>query len=142
MHPNDPCLTQDREVCNATRALARALVRRLAVGVLAIDPRVRIILVTWANEIMDDDTPHTYQLWSLHDGSGVRTHDFSGTYEPLKDPWRTVQRDANRLAMLADDPRHPSGYYYVHRVADLRDRVIILPANPRGPIPRTLGVLQ
>lgn len=138
---NDPCPAPDREVCNVTRALARSLLRRLAVRVLAIDSRVRTILITWANEVMDDDTPQTYQLWSLHDASGARTHDFSGMYEPLTDPWLAVQRDANRLAMLADDPRHPSGYYYVHRVADARDRAIVLPTNPRGPMPKVLGKL-
>ncbi|WP_274557994.1 hypothetical protein [Streptomyces spiramyceticus] len=139
----DPCAPRDQAVCKARRQLARACLVRLAAVVAEVDPRVQTITMTSASGIWGrDDGPEIFQLWYLHDLEGRRIHDFSSLYGRIGPLWKSVERYANELAMLANDRRHPPGFYYVHPLVDERDRAILLPRNPRGPAPRTVGELQ
>ncbi|WP_328404043.1 hypothetical protein OHS70_34370 [Streptomyces sp. NBC_00390] len=133
--PEDPCGRRDRAVCDAARRLARALLGRLTLAAREVDPRVRTLTLTYAEK-------PNFQLWHMHDRDGLRIHDFAEIGVWPGPQWNAVLRDANQLAKLADIYRHPAGFYYVHPLPDERDRAIILPANPRGSVPRTAGELQ
>ncbi|WP_329318033.1 hypothetical protein [Streptomyces sp. NBC_01262] len=129
----DPCSLADQRVCEATRELARAVLRRMAVTATAIEPRIRTLVATREDP--------GYVLWRLHGAGGRLLLWFDLTKQP--DPiWNKLTADLCLLARLADLRTHPPGYYYVHPLTDSRDIAVPLPANPRGLPPRTIGPLQ
>ncbi|WP_435970260.1 hypothetical protein [Streptomyces sp. Qhu_M48] len=128
---NDPCGDEDRQVCAATRHLARAILRRLAVNATAIEPRTRGIVATMGGG------PWLYDLWKLRDTAGKEIKRFDlGRPDPA---WSKVAADMTQLIRLADLRTHPHGYYFVFPLEDPRDFTIILPAHPHGPAPRRIG---
>lgn len=130
----DPCREEDRQVCAATRSLARAILRRLAVNAIAIEPRARAITLTMGGG------PWAYDLWKLSDNDGKELKEFDLLGRP--DPtWAKVAADAAHLIRLADLRTHPHGYYFVYPLEDVRDFTIILPAHSDGPVPRRNGSL-
>ncbi|WP_063734411.1 hypothetical protein [Streptomyces sp. RTd22] len=134
MTPLDPCPIADRQVCLATRDLARAVLRRLSVTAAGIEPRIKTIVATRADDFMG------YDLWRLHGSDGRLLLRF----DLLKNPgaeWVKLAADVSLLARLADLRNHPPGYYYVHPLSDPRDVAIPLPSNPRGLAPRAIGPL-
>ncbi|MEV7279699.1 hypothetical protein [Streptomyces sp. NPDC093111] len=132
MPVQDPCGEQDRQVCAATRSLARAILRRLAVNATAIEPRTRGIVATLG------DGPWSYDLWKLcgEDGEEFKEFDLSKGPDPA---WGKVAADVAKLIRLADLRTHPHGYYYVFPLEDQRDFTIVLPAHAYGPSPRRIG---
>ncbi|WSQ08937.1 hypothetical protein OG604_14825 [Streptomyces sp. NBC_01231] len=133
MKAQDPCPLADQRVCEATRDLARAVLRRMAVTAAAIEPRIRTLVAT-------REEPG-YALWRLHGADGRLLLRFDLCKEP--DPiWNKLTADLRLLARLADLRTHPPGYYYVHPLKDERDIAVPLPGNPRGLPPRTIGPLQ
>jgi len=133
MQAQDPCSLADRRVCEATRNLARAVLRRMAVTAVAIEPRIRTLVAT-------RDDPG-YALLSLHGEEGRLLLRFDLRKQP--DPiWGKLTADLCFLAGLADLRTHPPGYYFVHPLVDERDIAVPLPANPRGLPPREIGQLR
>ncbi|WJV48934.1 hypothetical protein [Streptomyces flavofungini] len=135
MSPLDPCPLADRQVCQATRDLARAVLRRLGETAAKVEPRIKTIVVTRI------DAPSRHVLWRLHGDDGRLLLKF----DPLRTPgavWGGLAADASFLAALADLRAHPPGYYYVHPMPDPRDLAIPLPDNPRGLAPRSVGLLN
>ncbi|MGR3872736.1 hypothetical protein ACUXZZ_29775 [Streptomyces graminifolii] len=129
----DPCPLADRRVCEATRNLARAVLRRMAVTAVAIEPRIRTLVATRYEP--------GYALWSLHGDDGRLLLRFDLLKQP--DPiWDKLTADLCFLARLADLRTHPPGYYFVHPMTDERDIAVPLPANPRGLPPREIGHLR
>ncbi|MEU4166166.1 hypothetical protein AB0F46_04670 [Streptomyces sp. NPDC026665] len=134
MTPVDPCLVADRQVCQATRDLARAVLRRLTVTAVGIQSDIKTVVATQVHDSRE------YHLWRLHGDDGRLLLQF----DPLKqssDVWRTLAGDASLLGRLADLRAHPPGYFYVHPLPDPRDIAIPLPSNPRGLAPRGIGPL-
>ncbi|MCB8906809.1 MULTISPECIES: hypothetical protein [unclassified Streptomyces] len=132
MPVKDPCGDEDRQVCAATRTLARAILRRLAVNATAIEPRTRGIVATRGGG------PWVYDLWKLcgDDGEEIKRFDLTKRPDPA---WGKVAADMAQLIRLADLRTHPHGYYFVFPLEDARDFTIILPAHPHGPAPRRIG---
>ncbi|MEV0444980.1 hypothetical protein AB0I84_21620 [Streptomyces spectabilis] len=130
----DPCPLADRQVCQATRGLARAVLRRLGETAAKIESRIKTIVITRA------DVPSRHVLWRLHGDDGRLLLQFDLLRAPGA-AWDRLAADAAFLAALADLRGHPPGYYYVHPMPDPRDLAIPLPGNPRGLAPRTLGPL-
>lgn len=133
MRVSDPCPPADQQVCAATRRLALALLRRIRLEAIKIEPRIRTLVATRQDL--------GYDLWLLHDAGGRLLL----RYDLLKQPdpaWDKLTADLSLLAQLADLKTHPPGYYYVHPLTDPRDVAVPLPANPRGLPPRTIGPLQ
>ncbi|MFE5970107.1 hypothetical protein [Streptomyces sp. NPDC056463] len=130
----DPCRDEDRSVCAATRGLARAILRRLAVRAAVIEPRARAIVATMGDGLW------CYDLWKLCDADGrvLKEFELLGRPDPV---WSKVAADVAQLIRLADLRTHPPGYYFVHPLADARDFSVILPAHSSGPAPRTIGSL-
>ncbi|SED60520.1 hypothetical protein SAMN05428942_2117 [Streptomyces sp. 2112.2] len=131
----DPCPLADRQVCLATRDLARAVLRRLRVTAARIEPRIKTIVATRT------DTPGEYGLWRLHGDDGRLLLQF----DLLKEPgvaWNNLTGDVSLLGRLANLRTHPPGYFYVHPLPDPRDIAIPLPSNPRGLAPRAIGPLR
>ncbi|MEU9238557.1 hypothetical protein [Streptomyces sp. NPDC048385] len=135
MTPVDPCPIADRQVCQATRDLSRAVLRRLSVTAAGIESRIKTIVATQAG------CPGEYALWRLHGDDGRLLLQF----DLLKKPgtvWGALAGDVSFLGRLANLRTHPPGYFYVHPLPDPRDVAIPLPSNPRGLAPRTIGPLQ
>ncbi|WP_172387146.1 hypothetical protein [Streptomyces sp. MNP-20] len=130
----DPCPLADRQVCQATRGLARAILRRLGHTAARVEPRIRTIIVTRA------DAPSRHVLWRLHGDDGRLLLQFDLLRAPGA-AWDGLAADAAFLAALVDLRVHPPGYYYVHPMPDPRDLAIPLPVNPRGLPPRAVGPL-
>lgn len=128
----DPCRDEDRQVCAATRSLARAILRRLAANTAALEPRARAIVAT------KGDGPWVYDLWRLSgaDGEDLKEFDPLGRPDPA---WSKVAADMAQLIRLADLRTHPHGYYFVYPLEDPRDFTIILPTHSYGPAPRRNG---
>ncbi|MEU6475361.1 hypothetical protein ABZ858_00450 [Streptomyces sp. NPDC047017] len=131
----DPCPPADRQVCQATRDLARAVLRRLRVTAVKIEPRIKTLVATRA------EAPGEYLLWRLHGDDGRLLFRFDLAREPSAD-WGKLAADVSLIARLADLRAHPPGYFYVHPLSDARDVAIPLPTNPRGQAPRTVGLRQ
>jgi hypothetical protein len=132
---HDPCPPGDRQVCETTRDLARALLRRMAEKAAGIEPRIRTLVAT------QGERPGDYLLWRLYGVDGRLLFQFDLLQRP--DPiWSGVGADLSLIARLADLRTHPPGYYYVHPLPDRRDVAVPLPANPRGLAPRTIGSLR
>ncbi|MEU2558407.1 hypothetical protein ABZ626_03530 [Streptomyces longispororuber] len=135
MPPVDPCPLADRQVCEATRDLARALLRRLSEAAARVEPRIKTIVATRDGDL------RRYSLWRLHGDNGRLLFEF----DPSRPPgaaWSALAADVSTLACLADLRLHPPGYYYVHPTPAPHDVAIPLLRNPRGLAPRTLGPLQ
>ncbi|MGM9465350.1 hypothetical protein [Streptomyces murinus] len=135
MTPDDPCPPADRQVCQATRDLSRAVLRRLRVTAVAIEPRIKTIVATRV------DNSAGYRLWRLHGDDGRLLFRFDLAREHGAD-WGKLAADVSFIVGLAELHTHPPGYFYVHPLPDPRDIAIPLPANPRGQAPRTAVLRQ
>ncbi|MFI9149447.1 hypothetical protein [Streptomyces sp. NPDC053367] len=129
----DPCPPADRQVCRASRKLARALLGRIAVNAHTLQPQIRTIVATHGDP--------GYTLWRLHGANGRLLIQF-GPYSRPGPAWGALIADLNVLAGLADLRTHPPGYFYVHHMSDPRDIAVPLPVRPRGRAPRTIERLQ
>ncbi|WP_405889440.1 hypothetical protein OG427_02705 [Streptomyces sp. NBC_00133] len=135
MKVQDPCPPADQRVCEATRDLARALLRRMTETAAGIEPRIRTLVAT------QSEHSGAYILWRLHGTNGQLLLQFDLLQES-QPVWSKLTADLCLLARLADLRTHPPGFYYVHPLPDPRDIAVPLPANPRGIAPRTIGRLQ